>query len=434
MKMQFVGKKQIRHGAALVFPGNIAPKASEFEYLASLGIQVTGSTPPHDNALWALILQHPKWGSATARCLRNPRPIPDVVLKHSYQLLPSDRARAHGGLPYVFIEALPRSGNPLRDRKTAFRWMRALLGSDGLIAMEPTSLRLWSPATLDEEICHDADLDIESLFTIHVVTEDGKPKWLHTHGLAEVGLWDFDVVRPSAYLAGHAASDFTRAVAFNIAVGNISRTTENFRLFAPDGDVRFVDIAEFNRKAAAADRAVRDEDLTHNQDRAILCQPRKGKGRLSRLFDRPVPCKSLSQTPEHMMMMFPGSATILMAERARQTYALFRRLCAEFAEFRIAPIAKIGYQIDGGKEAQLEHMWFEVHALAEDHLEATLTNQPTRIASMKKGDRGNHSAARLTDWAILTPAGTINPRNFVPARILRELPPEQRGKFTQQKS
>ena len=59
---------------------------------------------------------------------------------------------------------------------------------------------------LDEELLHEgADLDAESLFVAHSIFDeeqrdaDGEPRayWLHTHGLAELGTLDFDILRPS---------------------------------------------------------------------------------------------------------------------------------------------------------------------------------------------------------------------------------------------
>src|SRR5207248_2514776 len=81
------------------------------------------------------------------------------------------------------------------------------------------------PEALDDELCHDADLDIESLYTLHAVTGDEAGDeaviWLHSHGLAEIGLFDFDVLRPSEDLLGRGR-DALRAVAFAILDGAVS--------------------------------------------------------------------------------------------------------------------------------------------------------------------------------------------------------------------
>jgi uncharacterized protein YegJ (DUF2314 family) len=111
-----------------------------------------------------------------------------------------------------------------------------------------------------------------------------------------------------------------------------------------------------------------------------------------------------------------------MAKRARMTYTLFQRLHAEFSELGFSSLVKIGYRTDGGGENNIEHLWFSVHELHDDRIDATLENDPYHIARMKNGDRGLHPVSQLTDWMILTPAGSINPRNTLAARRMRENP------------
>ena len=135
------------------------------------------------------------------------------------------------------------------------------------------------------------------------------------------------------------------------------------------------------------------------------------------------------------MVIFSKDATRLMEQRARKTYEMFRRLTEEFAELRSKPIVKLGYQIDNGGKDDLEHLWFEVHELRPDGIDATLMNQPNSIASMKMGDRQTHSLNVLTDWMLMGATGTINPRDTRPARtarlnrqkILQVLANEKRG-------
>jgi hypothetical protein len=71
-----------------------------------------------------------------------------------------------------------------------------------------------------------------------------------------------------------------------------------------------------------------------------------------------------------------------------------------------------------------EHLWFEVHDVKNDHLDATLVNDPFDISSMKVGDRRHHAAELVTDWAIMTPLGQLTPRSLELARKLRELRPK----------
>jgi uncharacterized protein YegJ (DUF2314 family) len=80
---------------------------------------------------------------------------------------------------------------------------------------------------------------------------------------------------------------------------------------------------------------------------------------------------------------------------------------------------KLGYPVDGNDPTQLEHLWFEVHALNEKTIDATVANKPRHVSSLKLGQRGLHPVELLTDWTLLTLAGSINPRDTRPARDVR---------------
>jgi hypothetical protein len=187
----------------------------------------------------------------------------------------------------------------------------------------------------------------------------------------------------------------------------------------PGGDVRLVDVRDFQKRAGRALNDLRPgADAEHNHDRAVLCDV--AGGWLGRIFGRVTPSRMLSQPlREEMVVPFPTAASKLMAERAKGTYLQFRQLAGEFAEFDFPVIVKLGYRIDGGGTDEREHLWFEVNNLHDDRIDATLQSVPRAVKKMKKGQRGWHMLELLTDWAILTPLGTITPRYTVPARQIR---------------
>jgi uncharacterized protein YegJ (DUF2314 family) len=244
--------------------------------------------------------------------------------------------------------------------------------------------------------------------------------WLHSHGLAEMGAFDFDILRPSEEAMGRA-SEICRPLAFAIVEGNVNSSTPRFSIASPGGDVRFVDVRAFNRSASREDIALRDgtEDEAHNRDRAILCEPQRGL--LSRFLGGVQASRFLSGPMDHdFVCHFSHAASELMAHRARDTYPVFRALAEEFAVFECPVLAKIGYTVDGGSPDQREHLWFSVEAFEDHAMNATLENEPFQIAGMKLGDKGRHPVERLTDWLIMTPVGHIHPRSLVVARRMRE--------------
>jgi hypothetical protein len=266
-------------------------------------------------------------------------------------------------------------------------------------------------------------VDIESLYSMHAVVPDGaeQPSWLHSHGLAQIGFFDFDVLKPAEDLI-QVQTDALRALAFAIVEGAVAPSTPSFGLAQPGGKVRFVEVSEFNRRADPATRALRltdGEDEEHNKSRAVLCEP--AGGLLGKFFDKLKPNRWLSgPLPDEAILTFSTAAGELMAERARATYGRFRALAGEFAEFEFPTIVKLGYVVDGGGADDKEHLWFSVDRAHNDRIDATLQSEPFNIARMKAGQSGSHPLELMTDWAIVTPAGMINPRNTKPARVVRE--------------
>jgi hypothetical protein len=413
--------KTTRCAGSVLFRGAVAPRAEEFDHLARQGFTVT-RTQVNRAAHWTLHVAHPSLGEASVVCLRDtPRP-PRQLIDFDPMLTRAERDAARLGQSTISVMVEGQRADVLHDRKTLLRFLRAIMGDDGVVAVDHTAQRFWPPEALDDELSHDADLDIESLYTLHAVTGDEagdeEVVWLHSHGLAEIGLFDFDVLHPSEDLLGRGR-DALRAVAFAILEGAVRRNTPSFRLVLPDGLVRLVDVRDFLKRAGRAAIDLRPgADAEHNRDRAVICDV--AGGWLARLFGRVTPSRILSAPfPDEMIVPFPTSCSKLMAERARGTYLQFRQLAGEFAEFDFPVIAKLGYRVDGGAPDEREHLWFEVNNLHDDRIDATLQSSPRGVRKMKKGQRGWHMLELLTDWAILTPLGTITPRYTAPARQIR---------------
>jgi hypothetical protein len=304
------------------------------------------------------------------------------------------------------------------------RIARDVLGDDGLLVLDIGSELPWSRASLDDELQHDADLDIEALYCLHAVIDDpvepdqptgGATKWLHTHGLAELGRFDVDIVAPHAEFV-EACSDPIRAIALMILDGAIGPDEARFAVGQPGGDARLVPAPDFTRLADAGWAALRGAD-DHAERRSVICEP---VGRRVLGFgrgDRPEPWHLAQRPPaEPFVIFFSTSATDLMAERAQATVGVLRGLMAEFAEFEVVAIVKLGYPTaDGGKE----HLWFTAHGFGDTTVDATLENQPF-LVDLRPGERADRPIAALTDWLLLTAAGQLTPRSMIAARRLRE--------------
>jgi hypothetical protein len=402
------------------FRGAIAPSLDGLQGLKAAGIEVEPADV-HNGEIWAASLRHPTWGRAR---LSAPRkfdfPLADLV-KFASGLTDSERSTIeHDAQSLLMLEVSSQTDDVLRDRKDFLRFMAAVLGSDGVTGIDLLAQTFWTPGRLADELNHSAPLDIIHIHVLHVVTQPGGV-WLHSHGLAEIGFVDFDVLRPAEDLTGNQF-DLLRSIAFHIVEGASSGSIEPAVGADP---VALIDAQTFMRSAAISDTVLRDP--ADHSDRRVVCCDTGSAGFIGRLFGakdlRPSRLLSRGLTEGKHLIRFSDSATELTATRARESMSLVEPLRQEFADLKCTALVKLGYATDSGRSGR-EHLWFELHSVANDQLDATLVNDPFDIASMKAGDRRHHPVDLVTDWAIMTPLGQLTPRSLELARKLRELRPK----------
>lgn len=428
-------KKSIPCIGSVYFPGSLPPKAKEFAFLSQAGMELALRTPPEERA-WRLRLKHAEWGEAELVCDLEPRPIPEFLVKLDPRLTEAERAEARMGGTQVLVRMDAKAGHVLRDRKRFLRFLRAVMGSDGVVAADAAAQGFWTRASLDEELAHDADVDVTALYCIHAVQGPVGERidWLHTHGLDKVGGFDFDILKPASGLLSYA-SDALRSIAYAILEGDARPDTPVFHLAHPGGIVGFVRAAEFQRRAPQEYISIRaGSDEGFDPNRPVLCEPRSGV--LARWLRRIRPSSFLSNDiSDGLVFRFSSHATQLMGERARATVSAFAALREEFSEFELPSLVKLGYPVDGAREkSDREHLWFQVHAVGANDFDAELINEPHAVSALSRGDRRRHSVQLLTDWVILTPEGPINPRDLAPARRLREHRDELRSAMKRRRS
>jgi len=428
----FLTKSLPFRGSAL-FRGTWPLRRENFEDLRQRGIELTEAEAQGD-AAWALGLKHPRWGEATLLFLREmPMPPPEFIdIDPQLNQDEADELKSCGTSVQLVMQG--DKNNLLRDRKGALCFLHAVLGEEGIGAVDHISQKFWHRGALEIETAHSADLDVDGLMSFHsVIDESEQPAWLHSHGLGEMGFCDFDILRPHPDLLDNAYAAL-RCVAFHILEGSFAVGKE--REFASgQPPVRAVAAREFMAKAAASHTALRDDSSgDHAENRIVLCDSGGGLFR-SLLGNKPQPCQWLSAPyDERCAIQFSRAATELMSARARATFDFFTAITAELAEFESTPVIKLGYGVDGGSEDDREHLWFEFHGLRDGEADATLLNEPFSIAAMKNGQRALHSLDRLTDWSVFTPLGPVNPNSSRALRFIRANREQVRGQIREAKA
>lgn len=413
--MSWWQRKHSMEGVAFV-RGTLPPRWEEFT--AELPPKVVATSLPTDSrTAWAARVTHPQWGTAEVRCLKSTPKLPPTLLTYSMELTKQERDAFLTGSGFLLLTMPSQRDHVLGDRKNFLRMARMVIGDDGVGVVDRLSMRFWSIGALDDELGHPADLDVSQIMALHHVGSDKRCTWIHSHGLAEIGAFDFDILDPSEDLVSSFV-DLPRAIAFAILDGALTANAARFRLFAPEGDVRAVAIENFLATADPAVQALRlDADEEHNRDRSVLCEPVTGL--LGRFRSRPRPSRLLSgPMDDGCMFGLSWSATELGAQRALGTYSQLRKFAAEFAE--LPTLVKLGYRVDDAVEDEREHMWFSVHEFGDDHVDATLESPPRAVSRLALKQRGEHPVELMSDWAIMTPIGMITPRSFAPVKQLRE--------------
>jgi hypothetical protein len=400
------------------YRGPIPPPIEHVLALAAGAIDASRHGPTDPPSQWAVGLTHPQWGEAVVSM-----PGGDVVLALERDIFGGsaltererDLATATERLLEVTVTTPER--RVLRGRKHLLRWLHLLMSLGGLFALDSDSGVLWSPAMLEDELAHDADLDIASLFTLHAVPCAEQPDdvcWLHTHGLDGLGAFDFDILRPSRAVWTMGARA-TRALAFAAIEGETTPSTARFALGLPDGDVAFVPAEIFQRTAAAEDAALRTPDAQHGGRRAVVCDPR---GRLASMWRTPRPSRFLSTAGDGALYTFSQASGIVVADRARATLPVFRRLIDEFAGTGLSPLASVLQPVvDAGGATQA---WIEVTAFDGNAMHGVPWLGKRVAGGPTAGDQREIPLDQILDWAIGSPVGLIAPHDMSPARRLRE--------------
>jgi len=424
----------IRQAGSVLFHGRWVARPEDFAFLEKSGIRL-GEPSRSEQGGWSLPLDHRQWGRATLVALPEAPIPPKIVVDFDARLTEDEKAAVGSCRQSLSVTAEPRTGNVLADRKDLLRFLHAALGEQGVAAVDHTAQAFWSRDALEQELSHDAELDIDGIYTLHLVSnrvpeasEGMRPYWLHSHGLREIGFHDFDVLDPAEDLGGHA-HDLLRAIAFAIVERRLGADGRAFEVVVGER-VQPVAARDFLGRTPSAEylqyRSSVDDD--HLDRHLVLCDAGSASW-FSRLRGKNGPRSSRflrGPFPEEVMIHFSSSATELMAKRARQMLDVFREVATEFAEFEFPAMVKLGYHVDGGGEDDREHLWFQVHRFVGNRFDATLINAPFHIARLREGVRGEHPADLMSDWVVLTPFGRIDPRQTRTLRTVRQRKSELR--------
>jgi hypothetical protein len=404
----------------VLFRDPTPPRAEAFAPLEAAGFQVTRARDAR-GAEWAVDLTHERWGRARAGVMRGGgQPPPATIFETDDALLPEDLVALRFARSAVMVEQTDGGDTPLADRKRFLAVLAAVARCGALLAIDLYAQKAWSLDALAEELANDGDVDVAALYKVHAVSSGrGTAIWLHTHGLAELGLVDFDVLRaaPELLTVDDAA---VRSLAFAVVERRLHADGQPFTLASPDGDVALVPVAEFTRLGTPDDVTLRNDE-GHDDDRGILCEVRLGE--LAHFL--PAVPAGLLMREQHpsQVLQFSAAASQSMARRARGTFAAALRAHDTHPELDLPLLVKIAF---GTASGGFEHMWVRASHPVGETIEGELLNEPVEVPQWSKGMRGRWSTGDLSGWRLMTPFGHASPQSLAPLRRLRANPDEAR--------
>jgi hypothetical protein len=438
-------------GATVLYRSELPPKEAQIRRQLEAVGAVLRPQEAIEDAHWCAEAEHPAWGRIVIEALEQLPVIFPSSVETELRLLDEERRFVRNARSSLYIVRDERPSEAPRERKLLLRFLHALLeeGNPHAAAYDFEARRVWSRSGLEDELAHDAPLDIAALMEVHAITlgnvrppvprRDGmgfhppKVAWFHTHHLARIGGVDFEILRPGEHVVDEELA-LVRALACHLLEGTIEPGAPRVTAFLPRGEIALVDVDRFDAEAPPADRALRMRppgEIDHaGPRRVVLCDPlcaaEAGKERTPGWRVRPA--RALQRSPRgDLRVVLPPGADARQRERARKTGPLLRELCAELAEFPIVlgqAIVEVEAKVAG---EQRERLCLELRAFTgEERFEGVLLVAPDADLGHRVGDTLSAGFEELLSWRVRTPLGLIAPHELFAVRRFHRALPELR--------
>lgn len=379
------------------------------------------ATPPPDDAPWAFATTLE--GRPVTLWLQRPPRVDLDYVRQDLVVLTDDEQRALEQSRWAVGVGLRFDDAPLEVLHLQLRALAAL-APNALLAFDHLAFRLHSFEWVRDAARSAVTPAPGELSVLHAATAPDGTQWLHTHGLSRLGRLElemFDVPPGDAPLLAELLGT-TAAFLLERPLpppGGVFEVGHDFRLtWLP-----WEDAVTTHPKLGGE----RDRDALHRAPSAVLFAPgHKVLGLFGHAVEpitRFVP--ALEGAPTFHLL---PTQTRRLALLARERLPAFRQLFALLGANRhFAFLVKLAFPTLDPVFGREEHLWFEVHALGDDTVEATCTNTPRAVPALSEGQRATHHLDRLCDWAVACPLGRFDAERIeVLEHILTVAPDELR--------
>jgi len=290
----------------------------------------------------------------------------------------------------------------------------AAAAPEATIVVDPASTAVHSAAWVRDVASSSVPPSPLVMFRMHAVGPDeGGNGWLHTHGLLRCGTVELEMVDIPP-VGSESLGDLMNAVAMAFLDLGTPPPGETFAVgqglelvWLPWEDA----IRHVPKGMWSADE---DREQGHNLPSGILLRPKSG------LFIKRYgnPAKYARSLQDNPVLQISTTETDRMAALAKERFERFARVHKRFGGDTDdwVFLVKLGLPIDnpamlddGDDEPMREHLWFRIHSITGNQVDATLINEPYGISTLHEGDRGSRSLEHMSDWAILSERGRFDP-------------------------
>jgi len=410
---------------AVVFLPREEPEPTVTSLLAalresSLGLKSSAVLPvvEHEGASFELefVLEPPSGPARTVRLWQQPK-------TEALSTLHVESAKHDGsGAPpvtdsrYVLGVALKFGDDPLADYHLQLKVLDVVApAAVSMVDIDACVTR--SGSWLRETARRQTPPSPKSLYSIHQVFEEGRPGvWLHTHGLHRSGVIELEMldVPEGQALAMAQLINVVAPLFIERGVPNVDEIFEAGRALPLFWRPWERSVARLRKKAlgGSADR----QGSVHELPSGVLYAPQK---RFLGLLgsDAASPAVYAAMLGDNPLLYVPTMETRRLEMLSRERFEEFRSLQAAHAgQEKWVFLMKLGYPVDGAADDSREHLWFEVHAIDGDRVDATLINAPYAVAQLTEGTRAFHDLALMSDWTILCERGRFDPETVTGLR------------------
>jgi hypothetical protein len=279
---------------------------------------------------------------------------------------------------------------------------------------DEASFRVHSGAWAVDAAQSEVPPSFEMLFSVLTVRpesdDEGKLCWVHTHGLARAGCIELEALEVPAQQT-EVIADFILQVGSQFLEQGVPDPDEKFPVGEKLELVWLPWEAAIERLPPGHLGSQPDRDETHVGPAGVLFVPTQGVKRRRYLgLSSCVP--TLERNPVYYISDQEAERASRLAKEKLDHFVELHRRFAGQEDWGFTVKLAFDSGAGDGPTPKHEHLWFEVHELSRDSVEATLLNEPFFVASLREGERRRHSLDRLTDWTITSPHGTFTPERL----------------------